>query len=75
MRTDFRWPDCRLAVEVDGWGSHAGRAAFDDDADRALALRLAGWDVLRFTHRQVHEEPARVLGAVDSALAQATVRA
>ncbi len=74
VRTDFRWPAARLVVEVDGWGTHGGRAAFEDDAERALALWRSGFELLRFTHRQVHESPAAVVEALSIALERASAR-
>jgi very-short-patch-repair endonuclease len=75
VRTDFRWPQRLIVVEVDGWETHRGRAAAEDDADRAASLRLAGWALARFTHRQVHGEPRRVVAVVDAVLTRASARA
>jgi hypothetical protein len=57
---DFAWPDERLIVEADGWRYHRTRKAFEDDRRRDQLLALAGWHVLRFTWRQIVEEPAEV---------------
>ena len=56
---DFCWPEERLIVETDR-RRHLSRAAFERDRARDQALVAAGWTVLRFTYRQVLEEPARV---------------
>jgi very-short-patch-repair endonuclease len=66
---DFLWRDRRLVVETDGYRYHRGRAAFEEDRERDLELRSLGYDVLRFTHRQVTEDPGRVAGMLASALA------
>ena len=52
FEVDFRWPDRRLVVEVDG-SRHALRADADDARDNVL--RAAGWTVLRFGDREVYE--------------------
>jgi len=57
---DFVWPDRRVAVEVDGWEDHRTRPAFERDRDRDRRLRLAGWTVVRFTWRQVLDDPAEI---------------
>ena len=62
------WPDQRLVVELDGHDSHRTRAAFERDRERDTTLQLAGYRVLRITHRRVESEPAEVLAAVRSLL-------
>jgi very-short-patch-repair endonuclease len=57
---DAHWPDHRLIVEVDGWDGHRTRAQLDSDHRRDLALRAAGYVVLRYTWRQLTETPAAV---------------
>ena len=61
---DFLWPDRRLAVEVDGWHSHRTRSAFEEDRARDLKLKLLGFEVVRFTWRQLTEIPADVASAL-----------
>lgn len=58
VRTDFRWPGPRYAVEVDGREFHADREA---DYARDLDLRLAGWDVQHFTWSQVQHDIEKVV--------------
>ena len=60
LEVDFTWPAARLVVETDGRRHHTGSSAFERDRDRDATLALAGWRVMRFTHRQVLEEAARV---------------
>jgi hypothetical protein len=57
---DFHWPGAKLIVETDGHEHHGTRAAFERDRARDQVLTVAGWTVVRFTYRQVLEEPARV---------------
>jgi very-short-patch-repair endonuclease len=61
---DFLWPDCRLIVEVDGYEYHRARASFEADRARDAALTLQGYRVVRFTYRQVTEDPVRVAAAL-----------
>jgi very-short-patch-repair endonuclease len=61
---DFLWPERRLAVEVDGWDSHLTRAAFEEDRAPDLKLKLLGFEVVRFTWRQLTEIPADVAAAL-----------
>jgi hypothetical protein len=56
-KADFLWRAERFIVETDGWGSHGTRRAFESDRRRDRRLRLAGWDVVRFTWRDVEREP------------------
>jgi|SRR5215203_428048 len=68
---DFLWRTQRLVVETDCWTYHRGSVAFEDDHARELDLRTAGFEVLRFTDKQLEEEPARVLADVRRALQRA----
>ena len=52
---DFLWRAERLIVELDGWESHGTRSAFEQDRARDTRLTLLGFEVLRFTWRQVEE--------------------
>ena len=63
FEVDFRWPDRRLVVEVDG-GQHAARAEADDARDGVL--EAAGWTVLRFSDREVYERSRRLTAALDA---------
>ena len=61
---DFLWRPEGLFVEVDGWESHGTRSAFEDDRARDARLRLLGFDVLRFTWRQLADDGANVAKAI-----------
>jgi very-short-patch-repair endonuclease len=61
---DFLWPMQRLVVEVDGYGSHGGRSAFEDDRARDAQLALLGHEVIRFTWRQIGDAPATVVAVM-----------
>ena len=50
-----------LVVETDGWSAHRGRQAFEDDRARDSFLRKLGYEVLRFTWRQLEDDSTSVL--------------
>lgn len=65
---DFHWPEARLIVETDGRETHDTAVAFERDRRRDLDLKLAGWEVIRITWRQLHEEPERLLALLRAKL-------
>jgi very-short-patch-repair endonuclease len=69
---DFLWPrepGRDVAVEIDGYAFHGGRAAFERDRRRDAILRAAGIDVLRFTWRRLTQESHAVVAELAAALA------
>jgi putative AbiEi antitoxin of type IV toxin-antitoxin system/uncharacterized protein DUF559 len=72
---DFRFPGHDLIVEADSWTHHRSRAAFENDHARDAHHALAGYRTLRFTHRQLADEPATVAATIAAILARATDRA
>jgi very-short-patch-repair endonuclease len=66
---DFLWRDRRLVVEVDGYWAHGSRSAFESDRARDVELQLLGYDVARFTWRQLSDRPKDVVGALRQLLA------
>ena len=67
---DFLWEQERLIVEFDSWQFHSHRRAFENDRRKGVALADAGYLVLRFTWRQLVEEPLAVIAAIARALAR-----
>jgi very-short-patch-repair endonuclease len=65
---DFLWRARRLVVELDGYAYHSDRTSFEADRRRDRELQARGYVVLRFTYREVMEEPERVLEALISLL-------
>jgi hypothetical protein len=61
---DVVWPAWRLVVELDGYAFHRDRTAFEEDRERDAVLQLAGYRVLRITHRRLDELPDRVIDAI-----------
>jgi very-short-patch-repair endonuclease len=73
VHPDVEFESVKLAVEIDGREYHdpeLAAQAFEDDHERELALVAAGWPVLRFTVRQIMEQPERFLQLVRDTLAR-----
>jgi hypothetical protein len=66
---DCHWAGSRVVVELDGWAYHRTRATHEHDHAQTTELELAGYEVLRFTYRQVAEQPDRVVARLRRALA------
>lgn len=58
---DFYCADCRLVVEVDG-DSHGEQIEYDEK--RTSELKEVGYEVIRFTNRQVMNELENVLEVI-----------
>jgi very-short-patch-repair endonuclease len=58
FEVDALWPAQRLAAELDSWGFHGHRAAFERDRIRDTALQVGGYRTIRITHRRLHTEAA-----------------
>ena len=57
---DCCFPTHRLVIETDGWETHRTRQAFEDDRAKDAALTAAGYTVVRFTWRQLRDDPQTV---------------
>ena len=66
---DFLWPPNKLIVETDGWETHGTRRAFEADRRRDQELTKAGYRVVRFTWRQVIDDPREVIDTLSALLA------
>jgi hypothetical protein len=72
---DAYWPAARLVVELQSYEHHAHRLAFDRDYSKLARLRLAGYEVVPFTYRQLRDEPAWVVESVRVMLDRARAEA
>ena len=70
-RLDFAWPELKVAVETDGWGTHGRRQGFEDDRARDASLLAQGWRVLRVTYRRLKQKPMLVAAQLAAVLALA----
>jgi very-short-patch-repair endonuclease len=68
-KRDFMWRSHHLIVELDSYGFHGGPDAFQNDREKDLYYRDAGFDVIRFTRAHVVYEPTVVLVRLAQALA------
>jgi very-short-patch-repair endonuclease len=67
---DVAFPDRLIAIEVDGRRYHGDDSdRFEDDRIRQNDLVAHGWRVLRFTWRQLTEQPQLVLSRIVQLLA------
>jgi very-short-patch-repair endonuclease len=57
---DAFWEEPKVVVELDSRAAHGTPAAMEEDRRRDLDLRTAGYTVLRYTWRQLTDEPDRV---------------
>lgn len=69
FRVDALWRSAGLAVEIDGARWHLDAASWERDLARANALQATGVRLLRFSVRQLTQDPRAVIDAVRSALA------
>ncbi len=69
---DALWPKHRVAVEMDSWEFHRHRAAFEKDRARDTARQVAGYRVVRLTHRRLEKEPSAVARELRALLAIGT---
>jgi hypothetical protein len=75
FEVDFLWDRERLVVETDGHRFHSTRTAFESDRRRDQLLVAAGYDVVRFTWRQVTDAPAEVATTLRALLSDRGARA
>jgi very-short-patch-repair endonuclease len=69
---DFLWRASGLIVETDGYRYHRGRHTFEHDHRRQAHLAAAGYEVLRFTWRQIVDQADEVIAALRARLGSAT---
>ncbi len=65
---DALWPAQRLAVEVDGYATHATRKAFEHDRIRDADIQADGYRVLRISWDQLTRRPEAVAARLAVAL-------
>lgn len=71
-RFDFAFPDCNIAVEIEGAIWHAGRhtrgTGFESDCHKYAEAAVLGWRVMRFSTEMVArgEAIAYVLRAMEA---------
>jgi very-short-patch-repair endonuclease len=68
---DFLWRQFQLIVEVDGYQYHGHRYAFERDRRRDQAHISVGYRVIRFTWRQLNDDPLHVIAVIARAIGTA----
>ena len=63
---DFAWPDLMKMVEIDGLGAHSTPDQLADDLIRQNMLMELGWQIRRFSARQLWREPKVVQDEIRS---------
>ena len=58
---DFAYPASRIDIEADTHSFHDSEADSERDKRRDRRLMLLGWTVLRFTRREIRQEPQKVV--------------
>lgn len=66
---DLWWPESMLNAEVDGATTHTRNRNFESDRARDADLATRGIQALRFTWKQLTEEPSLVVGRLAAAIA------
>jgi very-short-patch-repair endonuclease/predicted transcriptional regulator of viral defense system len=74
FEVDALWEAERLVVELDGFAFHRTSSAFETDRRRDAMLLLAGYRVLRLTHRRLVDEPAAVAAEIRRLLESGPLR-
>jgi hypothetical protein len=60
LTVDAVWEERMVVAELDGLASHATPAGMEADRRRDLTLRQAGYTVLRYSWRQIADQPEAV---------------
>jgi very-short-patch-repair endonuclease len=63
-RVDLAAPGLKLALEADGYATHARRPGFERDRERLSLLQAVGWTVLAFTAAQIRDRPEWVVEVI-----------
>jgi hypothetical protein len=69
FEVDALWRERKLIVELDSYGFHRSRRAFESDRERDAALQLADYRVVRITWRRFTRHGAEVAGTIRTLLA------
>lgn len=71
---DVAWPDAQVVVEADGFRYHRTRADRERDERKTRWFRARGYDLLRFSDREIDQRPLAVVAEIAGALAVARQR-
>jgi predicted transcriptional regulator of viral defense system len=71
LEVDVYFPGHGLVVETDGWEDHKTRHALESDRAKDAALTAAGYTVMRFTWRQLRDDPQTVADRITAGCCRA----
>ncbi len=60
-RIDFAIPDLQIAIECDGQEHHKSAKERTSDAQRDRVLKMAGYDVIRFTGTEIYRDCSKCI--------------
>ena len=69
---DIFFPEHRLAVELDTYGTHSGRAQFEQDRNRDADLAAIGIPTVRITDERLYGQPDEEAARLQKALTART---
>lgn len=70
-RIDVLFTPDRLVVELDGWGTHGSKQAFEDDRDQdSEILAATGIPTMRITYDGLHKRPRVQVNRINAILAR-----
>ena len=67
-RVDFAYPELKIAIELDGYKYHHGKARWQRDLARRSALARLGWRVMHFSYEDLLKRPNEVIAAIRDVL-------
>ena len=70
-RLDFAWPDCKVAVEYDGFDFHSSPEALRKDRQKRAALEEIDWRVLSIVSDDVRRRGDAMVRRIDAHLMRA----
>ncbi len=70
-RVDFAWPECRVAVEYEGFDWHSSPEALRRDRQKRAALEEIGWRVVSIVSHDVRRQPDVMVRRIDAQLSRA----
>jgi very-short-patch-repair endonuclease len=71
QRVDVLFTPDRLVIELDGWGIHGTRLAFEEDRERdSKLLAVAGTPTMRITYDGLHLRPEVQFRRISAILAR-----
>jgi very-short-patch-repair endonuclease len=70
-RIDVLFAPDRLIVELDGWGTHGTKQAFEDDREQDSGILAAtGIPTMRITYDGLHKQPLKQVSRINAILAR-----